>query len=344
MLDVLPLLRELLAVPSVTGSEGPLAGFLAERLAGEGWAVSEQAVDGDRRNVLATDGERPRVVLCTHQDTVPGEVEMREDDDVLFGRGACDAKGSMAAMIAAAAELKAAGVRGVGLLFVAGEETDSLGARRANEWGLGSEYVIVGEPTELKLGLGHKGTVFVRLCASGKRAHSALPHLGESAVEKLLDVLAEIRAIRFGEDPRLGPTLLNIGCLQGGSAANVVADEASALLAIRPAVSVSDVLTHLAEAVGGRVEMEVLTASEPQRLWTLAGQPTAVFPFGTDIPYLRALGKPLLYGPGSAIWAHAADERVEKKQLAGAVAGYQTIVRRLLAGEETLGSPEGNRS
>jgi acetylornithine deacetylase len=343
MTDVFELLRDLIAIPSVTGAEGPLADFLAGRLSEMRWTVKQQPIEGDRRNIFASDGARTRVVLCTHMDTVPGTSAAREDDRFIYGRGSCDAKGSAAAIIAAAERLRAEGAAGVGLLFVAGEETDSLGARRAKELGVGSEFVIVGEPTENRLGLGHKGTVFIRLAAFGKRAHSALPHLGESAVEKLLDVLADVREVRFGMDPRLGPTLLNIGHIQGGTAANVVADEAAALLAVRPSVSVSDVLSRLAEAVAGRVEMEILTASEPQRLWTLPGLPTAVFPFGTDIPYLTGFGKPLLYGPGSAVWAHAADERVEKSQLSEAVGGYENLVRRLLAGETVHGSSEGHR-
>jgi acetylornithine deacetylase len=341
--DVFGLLRSLIAIPSITGAEGPLADFLAGRLLGAGWTVKQQIVNGDRRNVFASDGARTKVVFCTHLDTVPGESLSGEDERFIYGRGSCDAKGSMAAMIAAAALLKADGPVGVGLLFVAGEETDSLGARLANDLGIDSDFVIVGEPTDNRLGVGHKGTVFVRLAARGKRAHSALPHLGESAVEKLLDVLADVRGLRFGEDPQLGPTLLNIGQIQGGTAANVVADEAEALLAIRPSVSVADVLTRLAEVAAGRAEMEVLTASEPQRLWTLLGIPTAVFPFGTDIPYLTAFGKPLLYGPGSAVWAHAADERIEKAQLSEAVDGYRSLARRLLAGEAVLGAPEGHR-
>ena len=343
MIDVFAHLRSLIAIPSTTGHEGPLADHLAGLLSDLGWTVNQQRIEGVRRNVFASMGGRTRVVLCTHMDTVPGPAEAREDERFIYGRGSCDAKGSAAAMIAAAERLKSEGAAGLGLLFVAGEETDSLGARRANDLDVGSEYVIVGEPTDNRLGLGHKGTVFVRLAARGVRAHSALPHLGESAVEKLLDALADVRGLRFGEDPRLGPTLLNIGQIQGGTAANVVADEASALLAIRPSVSVSDVLSRLAEAVSGRVEMEVITASEPQRLWTLPGIPTAIFPFGTDIPYLTSFGKPFLYGPGSAVWAHAEDERIEKIQLTEAVNGYRDLVFRLLAGETVLGPQEGHR-
>ena len=343
MVDLFGLLKMLVGTPSPTGGEGILADFLARELKSLSFDVREQSVEGNRRNILATDGGRPRVLFCTHMDTVPGEAAAREDEAEIHGRGACDAKGSMAAMIDAASRLKAEAVRGVGLLFVVGEETDSLGARRANDLDLGSEYIIVGEPTDNRLGLGHKGTVFVRLSALGKRAHSALPHLGESAVEKLLDVLEDIRAIHFGEDPELGPTLFNIGQIEGGVAANVIADEAAALLALRPAVSVADVLSRLAEAVSGRVELEIITASEPQRLWTLPGVETAVFPFGTDIPYLAALGKPLLLGPGSARFAHAADERVEKRQLTAAVAAYQSLARRLLKGEAVSG-PAASRS
>ena len=344
MVDVFGLLRTLIAIPSTTGAEGPLADFLARELTALSWTVRQQTIDGDRSNVFAAAGAGTRVILCTHMDTVPGTSAAREDDIFIHGRGSCDAKGSLAAMIAAAVRLKAEGVTGVGLLFVAGEETDSLGARRANDLAPGSEFIIVGEPTDNRLGLGHKGTVFVRLIAHGKQAHSALPHLGESAVDKLLDVLSDVRLIHFGTDPQLGPTLLNIGRLDGGVAANVVADEAAAVLAIRPSVSVADVLSRLAEAVSGRADVDIITASEPQRLWTLPGMETAVFPFGTDIPYLTAFGKPLLYGPGSAVWAHAAHERVEKKQLTEAVLGYHSLVRRLLAGEAVRGSEEGRFS
>jgi len=329
--DLFHLLKTLINIPSPTGSEGPLADFLAAELARLSFRVRQQRLEGDRRNVWITDGTTPRVILCTHMDTVPGEARAAEDDKFIYGRGACDAKGSMGAMIAAAERLAAEGQSGFGLLFVAGEETDSLGARRANEESPGSEFIVVGEPTGNRLGLGHKGTLFIRLTARGKGAHSAMPQLGESAVDKLLDVLNDIRKIEFGVDEQLGPTLVNIGRIEGGVGVNIVADRAMADLAVRPAVSVADAFDRVAERTAGRAEIEVLTKSEPQRLWTMDGFATAIFPFGTDIPHLPALGKPFLYGPGEPGWAHAAAERVEKSHLTAAVDGYCRLVRGFLA-------------
>ncbi len=332
-MDVVALLRALVDVPSPTGSEGPLADLLVRVLARPPFRVREQTVDGERRNVWADDGTTPRVILSTHMDTVPGPAESAEDAEFVYGRGACDAKGSMAAMIAAARGLADEGLTGVGLLFVVGEETDSAGARLANDLAPGSQAIIVGEPTDNRLGLGHKGTLFARIQARGKRAHSAMPHLGQSAIETLLDVLDEVRRADFGEDPVLGRTLVNIGIVEGGIAANVVPDAAAAVLAIRPALSVSDSLARLTEIIAGRAEIEIQTTSEPQKLWMLDELETAVFPFGTDVPHLTAFGKPLLFGPGSARWAHAEGERIEKKQLLDAVEGYETIIRRILSGE-----------
>ena len=332
-MDVVALSRALVDIPSPTGSEGPLADFLVRILSRPPFRVREQALDGERRNIWADGGTTPQVILSTHMDTVPGAAASVEDEEFIYGRGACDAKGSMAAMIAAAGRLAVAGVTGVGLLFVAGEETDSVGARQANKQAPGSQAIIVGEPTDNRLGLGHKGTLFARLQARGKRAHSAIPHLGQSAIEKLLDILNDVRHADFGEDPLLGKTLVNIGIVEGGIAVNVVPDAASAVLAIRPALSVSDSLARLTDIVAGRAEIEIQTTSEPQKLWTLDGLETAVFPFGTDVPHLSAFGKPLLYGPGSARWAHAEGERIEKSQLLAAVKGYEMLVRRILAGE-----------
>jgi acetylornithine deacetylase len=334
-MDPIRLAEELVAIPSPTGEEGRLADRIAALFDEPPFDVRRQPVGPGRDNLFIVAGEEsPRVVFCTHMDTVPGGVERRDDMARIFGRGACDAKGSLAAMATAAFRLADRGRAGFGLLFVVGEETDSIGARTADALGSGSGAIIVGEPTGNRLGLGHKGALFVKLSVTGRRAHSALPHLGESAIEILLDILNEVRKIDFGRDPVLGRTLLNIGRIEGGVAPNVIPDEAAAVLGLRPATSSGETLARLADAVAGRAGIEIITSSEPQILWTLPGYETAVFPFGTDCPHLKSFGRPFLLGPGDARWAHAKDERIVKTEITAAVALYEELAERLLDGEE----------
>jgi acetylornithine deacetylase len=303
--ELLSLARKLISIPSLTGDEGALADFLAGHLAGRGLDVREQVVDGRRRNILALAGPVPRLLLCTHQDTVPPLLPVSEDDEYLYGRGACDAKGIMAVMVRALLELEPSARSACGLLFLVGEETDSVGAEAANRLDVRSDFIIVGEPTENKLGSGHKGFIIIRVLARGRTAHSGYPQAGESAVLKLLDVLQRLRGLKFGEDRVMGPATLNIGRLQGGVAANVVPDHAWA-------------------------EVEVLTVSEPQRLHTVPGFETAVLSYGTDIPHLRVFGRPLLLGPGSILEAHTDRERISKTAMETARGLYQRLIRELL--------------
>jgi acetylornithine deacetylase len=326
------LARELVAIPSVTGDEGALADFLARRLARLDLAVTEQTVDGTRRNILALGGPRARVLFCTHQDTVPPLLPVAEDDCFLYGRGACDAKGIMAVMIQTLAGLEPDRRAQCGLLFLVGEEMDSAGAVKANDLGVRPEFIVVGEPTENKLGLGHKGYVVVRVLVRGRKAHSGYPHLGESAVLKLIDVLRRLRELEFGEDRIMGRSTLNIGRVQGGVAANVVPDSAWAEISVRTTLPSRDILTKIRDAAAGEAEVEVLTASEPQTLFTLSGFETAVLSYSTDIPYLKVFGRPLLIGPGSILDAHTDRERISKSEMREAVGIYHRLVQRLLEG------------
>jgi acetylornithine deacetylase len=330
-MELLELTKKLVNIPSVTGSEEEIAGFLSDYLRGQKYEVRDQEIDGRRRNILALLGPKPRVMFCTHMDTVPPFFEAREDESHIFGRGACDAKGIMASMIWAGQELGKEGQKAVGLLFVVGEETDSIGAKKANDLGLGSEFIIVGEPTENKLGLGHKGLVTLRIDAAGKSAHSAYPDLGESAIEKLIDALREIRFLDFGEDPTWGKTLVNIGMIEGGVAPNVVPDSASATVSLRSGQTSDQIIDRIMSLVGQDVRVEILGRAEPQALFTLPGFEQVVLPYGTDIPYLRSFGKKLLLGPGSAVVAHTEKEKVEKRQLFEAVKIYKEMAKGLLA-------------
>jgi acetylornithine deacetylase len=337
-LDLWALAKRLISIPSVTGEEGDLADFLKEYLSQLGLEVVEQSVEGRRRNILASAGRSPRILLCTHQDTVPPTVLFSEDEDYLYGRGACDAKGIMASMIMAFQSLPPQIKADCGLLFLVGEETDSLGAQKAGGLEVSPEFIIVGEPTENKLGLGHKGYIAARISACGQKAHSGYPQLGRSAILELMEVLQRLQNLDLGRDPLLGSSSLNIGRMEGGVAANVVPDKAWAEISIRSVRPSSDILTEIRAAAADKASVEVLSVSEPQKLYTVPGFETIVLSYSTDIPYLKSFGQPLLFGPGSIHQAHTDQERISKSQMREAVALYQKLAGRLLAE-----SPAGGR-
>lgn len=330
-MNLLELTKKLVNIPSVTNSEAEIADFLSAYLRSQKFEVREQEIDGRRRNILALLGPNPRVMFCTHMDTVPPFFEAREDESHVFGRGACDAKGIMASMIWAGQELRKEKQTEMGLLLVVGEETDSIGAKKANDLNIDSEFIIIGEPTENKMGLGHKGQVTLKMAAVGKSAHSAYPSLGESAIEKLIDALQEIRFLDFGEDPTWGKTLVNIGKIEGGVAHNVIPNSASATVSLRSGQASDQIIDRIMSLVGQKVKIEVLGRAEAQVLFTLPGFEQVVLPYGTDIPYLQSFGKKLLLGPGSAVVAHTEKEKVEKQQLFEAVKIYKKMAKGLLA-------------
>jgi acetylornithine deacetylase len=330
-MNVFDLTRELISIPSISGDEKAVALFLADRLSAIGLHVELQDAAADRPNVYARRGE-PDVVLSTHTDTVPPYVEFGEDDDFIYGRGACDAKGLIAAMIEAAEALIAANVTDFGLLFVVGEEAGSPGARAANEIPNRSRYLINGEPTESKLALGSKGALRAILRASGRAAHSAYPERGESAVEKLLDVLGDLRRVEFPSDETLGATTMNIGMIKGGVAGNVIPPEAEAELMFRVVTTTDSLKRMVEEVVAARVEVEYTFECDPVFTERIDGFETVVVSFTTDIPQLGNWGKPLLFGPGSILDAHTPNEKISKRELAAAVETYKQMVLRLKAG------------
>jgi len=270
------------------------------------------------------------VTLSTHIDTVPPFIASREDDTYIWGRGACDTKGIIASMIKAAEGLLEVGERGFGLLFVVGEERNSAGAYKAAQTPRGSRYIINGEPTENQLALGSKGALRYEVWASGKMAHSAYPELGESAINKLLDVLSDIRRIPLPVDELLGPSTLNVGTLSGGRAPNVIADEARADIMIRLVGDPAETKAALFRAAEGRAELREVIEIPAVRLGAVDGIPTTVVAYTTDIPAFGGeWGEPLLIGPGTIHVAHTLEERVPKTQLTEAVELYQRIVKDL---------------
>lgn len=323
-------------IPSVTGSEQELASFLEKDLRERGFAVTLQDVVEQRKNVYAlSPGVLPRVVLCTHLDTVPPFYPSSEDDEHIYGRGSCDAKGALAAMVFAAVALRARGIEDVGLLFVVGEEVDSCGALAANRLESRAGYVVVGEPTENRMASGHKGGFKFRLTAKGRAAHSAYPHLGESAIERLLDALAEIRAADWGRSDVLGPATVNVGTIEGGLAANVLAPEAEAAVFIRVVGRAAEVREKLEEILAHHpaTGYELISESDAVFCETRPGYEIAPVAFGTDIKSLKTFGKPLLIGPGSIHDAHTSREKIGKKDALEAVSYYQRLARELLAEE-----------
>ena len=328
-LDLVALTRALVDIDSTTGREGDAARWLADHLRTRGYAVAEQPVDDARFNVFARRG-RPAVVLSTHFDCVPPFFPSREQDGLLFGRGACDAKGILAAQVVAADRLAAAGEHRVGLLFVVGEERGSDGARIANALSPGSAYLINGEPTDNRLGLATRGSLRVRLRAGGRAAHSSFPELGESAIEKLVDAIVALRGIDLPSDELLGRTHYTVGLISGGVAPNVVPPAAEAEVMFRtvtPGRSVRERLQPLEQFV----TIDPVIDVPPVRMERVDGFETAVFPYTTDIPYLTDWGRPLLFGPGSIHVAHSDHEYVAISELHEAVDRYVQIAHALLA-------------
>jgi len=345
-MNINKLTRKLIDIPSVTGDEKNVGEFLASYLEGLGYRVVKQEVAKDRFNVFATTDAPARVVFSTHMDTVPPYIESSEDEGKIFGRGACDAKGIIAAQIMAAERLREEGIQEIGLLFTVDEEQGSLGAQIANKHKLAEtpEWLINGEPTDNKLASATKGSLRLTLKTNGRASHSAYPEQGESAIEKLLDVLESVRKCAWPSDQVLGETTCNIGVIGGGTRPNVVPAEAHAELQLRLVTEVGQVKQILEKAIGGQAEIEYLSAHEPVRMQTIAGFEQCVVRFTTDIPYLSEWGKPLLLGPGSILNAHTDHEFVEKRELAEAVSLYAGLVRELLGvgNEATMGISRGN--
>ena len=331
-MHVFELTRALIDIDSVTPNEEEIGSYLfdylrplADRYDG---SIEKQEVEPGRNNVWIHWGA-PQVVFSTHMDTVPPFIPSREDDEFIWGRGACDTHGIAAAMIKAVEALLAAGVRGLGLLLVVGEEVNGLGARHANKTPPpGVRYLINGEPTENLLALGSKGVLGLKLRAAGRACHSAYPELGDSATEKLLANLNRLRSLEWPSDELLGETTVNVGTLDAGPAMNVISDYASAAVMIRVVADLEETKALALGALEG-VEVEIAAATPPLRMEQLEGFETCVVKYTTDIPKLADWGRPLLLGPGSIHHAHTLEERIGKSEILEAVALYTDMAKNL---------------
>jgi len=323
-MDVITFARALVDIDSTTGREQEVATYIARTLRECGWHVDEQPLGDGRFNVLARIGQ-PTVVLSTHFDCVPPFFPSRIEGGRLYGRGACDAKGILAAQVAAAERQRLAGRTDVGLVFVAGEERGSDGAKAANDWPNTSTRLINGEPTESRLGVATKGVYRARLTSTGRAAHSSLPHLGESAIEKMLDALIALRETDWPVDDVLGTTTYSVGIISGGVAPNVIPPHASAELMFRTVGDHREVRDQLESAIGTCATVEDVLVVPPVRLHTVEGFDTAVFAYTTDVPFLTHWGTPMLFGPGSITVAHTDQEHIEIEELLRSVEVYERL-------------------
>ena len=327
--DVVALAAELLAIPSTTREEGRAVDFVARWLVARGWNVNVQEVTPGRGNVWAS-RRGGGVTLSTHLDTVPPYVPPRSEDGKLFGRGACDAKGIAAAMLVAADRLVAAGEERVDLLFVVGEERGSDGARLANQLATTSKFLVNGEPTESILASGSKGALRFIARTRGREAHSAYPHLGQSAIEPMLQLLAELKTLTFPRDKVLGDTTVNIGLIRGGTEANIIPGLAEAEMMIRLVGDPAPVKAIIDRWAAGRAEIEYGSYTPAMHFHTVPGFDAKPVAFATDVPLLGNWGTPLLFGPGSIHVAHTTEEFVAVDELRTSVDHYERLVRSLL--------------
>lgn len=331
-MNLFALTRQLIDIPSTTGEEQAAGDFIAALLTDLGYEVERLPISPTRFNVLATRNKPATIVFSTHIDTVPPFIPSHEDDENIYGRGSCDAKGIIAAQIFAAEMLRAQEIDNVGLLFTVDEELASAGAQAANEHqaARNCRFLINGEPTDNKLALGSKGSMRLKITSEGESAHSAYPEAGVSAIEKLLDVLDSLRSCEWPHDDFFGTTTSNIGVISGGTRPNVIPDQATAELQIRLSKDIDVIKTLFERTVDGRASIEYSSTHAPMRFHSVAGFEECVVRFTTDIPYLSNWGKPILLGPGSILDAHTDHERVSKQQLQEAVELYVKLAQQLL--------------
>lgn len=321
-----------MTIPSTSGEEEAVGFWLRDHLESLGWTVELQKVSANQNNVIAYLNETPRVWLSTHMDTVPPFIAPTEDDEKIYGRGSCDAKGIIAAQITAAEMLRKEAIEDIGLLYTVEEERASTGAKVANDHALAAkcEYMINGEPTDNDLAIGSKGAFRAKIKTKGKAAHSAYPEQGDSAIEKLLDILEDVRHTKFPNDEFFGETTCNIATLDGGIALNVIPPNAEAGILIRLTTPDEPIVHALESIIRDRGELEIMSYSLPVKMLAVEGFQQKVVRFTTDVPHLTKWGQPLLLGPGSILVAHTKDEFVLKKDLETSVELYVDLVKKLL--------------
>lgn len=329
---VVKLAYKLCSIPSISNDEGELLRFLTSLLRDEGFLVDKIPVSEGRYNIFAYRQAQPvySVILCTHIDTVAPYVKPRLDDDagILWGRGSCDAKGIAATMIYAALADYDAGFDDFALLFTVGEEEASDGAKAClPTLASRARYVVVGEPTQLRAASAQKGCLVFDLVAQGIEAHSSQPERGDSAIHKLVVDIAGIISHSWPNSADYGQTLVNFGSISGGSMRNVLAKEAHAKGIMRTSVDNALLIEKIINSLSAGIDMQILSSQNPFLFHTPSDFPQFLAGFGSDAPYLRGVGTPMLIGPGSLHYAHRPDEHIRYDELAAGVLAYGKILQ-----------------
>lgn len=355
--NVVDLLKEMVKIDSTVGYEYEVMQWLRQILIDQGMTVEFQLVEDkshsisgkSRHNIYAYMGSQrdTKIVLSSHIDTnQDGHIPYHEIGEEIHARGACDAKGSAASQIVAFFELWDEGVIDEGdisLLFVIGEEYDGIGMKDAIEylnvtW---SKAAILGEPTENKLSKGHKGNFRFDVEVWGKESHSGYPELGFSAIEFLVRKLDILLNTDFPYSDLLGPTTVNIGTINGGTAANIIPAYVRAQMYIRVATNETEILEYVQNLFKTEYsKMTIIQFLPPQYLsYDVPGFEFIACSYATDMPYLKNLNiKKYLYGPGSISVAHTQKEFVTEADLYDAVEGYKKIVMFNMGNELLLKS------
>ena len=323
------LARQLLNIPSVSGEEKEIAEFLVDRLS-RTFKVETQNV-GNNFNILATCG-KPDIILTTHMDTVPGLLEIKEDNDYLYGRGACDTKGIIAAMVCACEEAVKEGFNNFGILLDVCEETDFSGINEAINL-VNPVFVIIGEPTNLDIVYGQKGLLGVKLICNGKSAPGSSPKLGVSAINNLISNLTKINNLNLPEDDFLGKTTFNIGIIKGGNAVNIVPDYAEATIEFRTVTNNKELINLIKQNVGYSIveilyNFEIVINNDLEFIKYLNLNKRTVSYF-SEMYFWNNKSKTIVFGPGNYEVAHTNSEKISKNDITKGKLLYLEIIRKL---------------
>ena len=318
------LFRQILSFDSTSGRERELGEWLAAHL--EAPSVETFEVGDGTLDVLLRWSDTPRVVFCSHMDTVPPYIPPTFEAERVLGRGTCDAKGQFYAMYKACLRLAEAGHRDFALLILAGEETGSWGARAFAKTAFHAPLLVVGEPTDNKMVSASKGTKSFELSFTGKPFHSGYPEHGVSAVELFLDFMNALRGAGFPEDPELGATTWNVGLLRSDNPQNILSPSLSCRLYIRTTFASDAAVTEWVRAQASEsLKVKEFGGDTPAHYFTLPGFPTQTVAFGSDAPHLTNFDQKILCGPGSITVAHRDDEFLSKADFEQAITNYVKI-------------------
>ena len=325
-------LLDIMRFDSTSGRESELAKYIAEKYKPDDAELEMHTTESGRTNVFFKWGE-PKIIFNSHTDTVPPYIPPTKEDDIIKGRGSCDAKGQLAYLFEVCKQLRKEGNTDFGLLMTCGEEDGSHGAVEANKHIKNCDFVIVGEPTENKLIKASKGNFCIGFKFKGKNCHSGYPELGDNAIDRMMKFVQKVNELEFPEDEILGRTTWNIGKLESNNAHNVVSDLVTMKMFFRTTFKTHDMIVDKVKSViideEDKIEMNVYFDHVPVRFYTVEGIETGVVAYGTDAPSFTNIKNKILYGPGSILVAHTEKEFIKISDIYKAVEDVKIIYKKI---------------